>query len=59
MSFTLSLAEVVLADRIPEVHHEMVMFLVKACRLMFCPSALRRANVTTIKTLLEKFCSSL
>lgn len=58
MYFILSLAKVVVVDRIPEVHYEMVMFLLKACRLIFCPSGLSRKNVTTIKILLEKLLSS-
>lgn len=47
-----------LAGRKPDVYYDMVMFLVKSCRLMLRPSLLIRADVTASKTGLEKFCAS-
>lgn len=56
--FILSLVEAELTDRIPDIYYEMVMSLVKSCRLMFQPTALSRADVAAIKTGLEEFCES-
>lgn len=56
--FIVSLAEIVLAGRLRDVYYEVVMFLVKSCRLIFRPSALSQADVTAIKPGPEKCCAS-
>jgi len=54
--FLLSVAEVVLADRIPEEYFNMFMLLFRAARLLFKPSFMTEGEIQEADMLIKRFC---
>jgi len=56
--FLLSIGEVVLADRLPEVYFKMFIHLCQAGRVLFGPSGLSEMELTTVERRVKKFCAA-